>query len=74
MSTSSTSTMDEELFPSAPTPEPTYFLILPSHPCHREFPHAPPQQKTRLQELLAEQRAQNKLAKAFDQHAGFQNS
>jgi len=33
----------------------------------------PPQQKKRLQELLVEQRAQNKLAKAFDQHVGFQN-
>jgi len=47
--------------------------ILPSHPCHCEFPHAPPQQKRRLQELLSEQRAQNKLSKAFDQHIGFQN-
>jgi len=33
----------------------------------------PPQLKRRLQELLAEQRAQNKLSKGFDQHVGFQN-
>ena len=48
-------------------------MTLPAHPCHREFRHAPPQQKRRLQELLAEQRAQNKLARAFDQRLAFQN-
>ena len=67
------STLIDEPFPSVPTPQPLYVSTLPSHPCHREFPYAPPQQKRRLQELLAEQRAQNKLAKAFDQHVGFQN-
>jgi len=65
--------MEEELFPSVPTPEPPYFVTLPAHPCHWEFPYAPPQQQKHLQELVAEQRAQNKLAKAFDQPVGFQN-
>jgi len=65
--------MDEELCPSVPTPEPPCFPSLPAHPCHREFPYAPPQQKTRLQTLLSEQCAKNKLAKAFDQTLAFQN-
>jgi len=66
-------TLDAGPFPSVPTPEPPYFATLPSHPCNREFPYAPPQQKRRLQDLLSQQRAQNKLAKAFDQHVAFQN-
>jgi len=65
--------MEEEPFPSVPTPEAPYVVTLPAHPCHREFPYAPPQQMRRLQELLSQQRAQNKLAKAFDQHVAFQN-
>jgi len=65
--------MVDEPFPSAPTPEPPYVVTLPVHPCRRKFPYAPPQQKTRLQELISEQRTQNKLAKAFDQHVAFQN-
>jgi len=65
--------MEDEPFPSVPTPEPSYVATLPAHPCHREFTYAPPQQKTRLQELLSPQRAQNKLSKAFDQHVAFQN-
>jgi len=63
----------DEPFPSVPTPEPPYFVTLPVHPCTREFPYAPPQQKSRLQVLLSEQRAQNKLAKAFDETFAFQN-
>jgi len=60
--------MAKELFLSVPTPEAPYFVTLPAHPCRREFPYAPPQLKKRLQELLvAAQRAQNKLAKAFDE-------
>jgi len=59
--------------PSMPTPEPPYFPILPAHPCHRAFPYAPPQQKKSLRALLLEQRAQNKLAKAFDESIAFQN-
>jgi len=70
----STATLVDEPFPSVPTPEPPYFATLPAHPCHREFPYAPPQQKTRLQELLSEQRAQNKLAKSFDESFAFQNT
>jgi len=65
--------MEEEPFPSVPTPVSPQFVTLPAHPCRREFPYAPPQQKKRLQELLSEQRAQNKLAKAFDHHVAFQN-
>jgi len=65
--------MEDEPFPSVPMPEASYFVTLPTHPCHREFPYAPPQQKRQLQDLLSQQRAQNKLAKAFDQHVGFQN-
>ena len=65
--------MVEEPFPSVPTPEAPYFVTLPSHPCNRAFPYAPPQQRRRLQELLSEQRAQNKLAKAFDETLAFQN-
>jgi len=70
---SSTSTMVDEPFPSVPTPGAPCVVTLPAHPCHREFPYAPHQQKQRLQDLLAEQRAQNKLASAFDQHVAFQN-
>ena len=70
--TISTDLVDEP-FPSVPTPEAPHFATLPAHPCRREFPYAPPQQKTRLQELLAEQRAQNKLARAFDEGFAFQN-
>jgi len=33
----------------------------------------PPQQKRHLQDLLSEQRAQNKLARAFDETLAFQN-
>ena len=66
-------TLEDEPFPSVPSPEPPYFTTLPAHPCHREFPYAPPQQQRRLQELLAEQRAQNKLARAFDEGFAFQN-
>jgi len=53
--------LEDEPYPSVPTPEPPYVVTLPAHPCNREFPYAPPQQKKRLQELLAEQRARNKL-------------
>jgi len=53
--------MEEVPFPSVPTPASPCFPTLPSHPCHREFPHAPPQQKNQLQDLLSEQRAQNSL-------------
>jgi len=78
MWTSSTTTistdLEDEAFPSVPTPEDPYFVTLPSHHCNREFPYAPPQQKTRLQELLSEQRAQNKLARAFDESFAFQNT
>jgi len=66
-------TMEEKPFPSVPTPELPHFPAPPAHPCHREFPHAPLQQKKQLQEPPVEQRAQNELAKAFDQHIGFQN-
>jgi len=65
--------MEEEPFPLVPTPEVPYVVTLPAHPCHREFPYAPPQQKKRLQELLSEQRARNKFTHAFDQHVAFQN-
>jgi len=65
--------MEEVPFPSVPTPASPCFPTLPSHPCHREFPHAPPQQKNQLQDLLSEQRAQNELTKAFDEHVAFQN-
>jgi len=40
---------------------------------HLEFPYATPQRKKRQQDLLSEQRAQNKLGKAFDEHVAFQN-
>jgi len=59
--------------PSVPTPEPLCVVALPAHPCTREFPYAPPQQKRRLQDLLSAQRAQNKLAKAFDASIALQN-
>jgi len=72
-STTFSSTLEEEPFPSVQTPEPPHVVILPAHPCHQQFPCAPPQQTKQLQELLSEQRAQNKLAKAFDQHVAFQN-
>jgi len=65
--------MEEEPFPSVPTLVSPQFVTLPVHPCRREFTYAPPQQKKRLQELLSEQRAQNRLAKASDQHVAFQN-
>jgi len=70
---SPTATLVDEPFPSVPMPEDPYFVTLPAHPCRQEFPYAPPQQKKRLQDLLAEQRAQNKLAKAFDESFAFQN-
>jgi len=73
MSTPPPYTLDDEPFPSVPSPEAPYVTTLPAHPCHREFPYAPPQKRRRLQELISEQRAQNKLASAFDQHVGFQN-
>jgi len=66
-------TLDEELFPSVPTPEEPHVVTLPAHPCQREFPYAPPQQTTKLQALLPEQMAQNKLARAFDETLAFQN-
>jgi len=66
--------LEDEPFPSVPTPEDPYVVPLPAHPCRREFPYAPPQQATRLQELLSEQRAQNKLAKSFDETFAFQNT
>jgi len=65
--------MVDKSFPTVPTPASPQFVTLPAHPCHREFPYGPPQQKMRLQELLLDQRAQNKLARAFDQHVAFQN-
>jgi len=65
--------LEDEPFPSVPTPEPPYHRTVPSHPYNREFPYAPPQQKKQLQELLAEQRARNKLAKAFDETLALQN-
>jgi len=74
--TSSTTTpaaLEDEPVPSVPTPEDPCFVTLPAHPCHREFPHAPPQQKRRLQESLSAQRTQNKLARAFDETFAFQN-
>jgi len=73
LSRPSSYTLVDEPFLSVPTPEPLCVVTLPAYPCHREFPYAPPQQKTRLQELLAEQRAQNKLSKAFDETLAFQN-
>jgi len=72
--TTTTSTdLEDEALPSVSTPEDPYFVTLPAHPCNHEFPYAPPQQQRRLQDLLSQQRAQNKLAKSFDQHVGFQN-
>jgi len=72
--TTLTGTMIDEPFPSVPTPQHPHFVTLPAHPCHRKFPYAPPQQKKRLQDLLAEQRAQNKLAKAFDESLALWNT
>ena len=66
-------TLEDEPFPSVPTPEPPCVAALLAHPCHREFPCAPPQQRRRLEELLSKQRTQNELSRAFDQHVAFQN-
>jgi len=76
MWTSTTTTptaLEDEPFPSVPSPEPPCFTALPAHPCRREFPYAPPQVKKRSQDLLSAQRTQNELTRAFDQHVAFQN-
>lgn len=59
--------------PSILTQASPYFATLPARYCNRDFPYAPPQQKKQLQELLSEQRAQNKLARAFDERLGSWN-
>ena len=60
--------------PSVPSPEFPYRSNLSAGPCNRPFPYSPPQRVARLQEQLRSQRAQNKLAKAFDETLAFWNS